>query len=404
MDSIKPFTIAVPDARLQRLKQKLALSDFPNEPTDVQPWSLGTPLADLKRLAAYWENQFDWRAAEAKLNQFPQFTASIAVDGFDTYDVHCIHQKSKVENAIPLLFIHGWPGSFIEVTRMLPELVQGAGDAPAFHVVAPSLIDFGFSSASGKSGFGIDQHAEAYHKLMLALGYTEYVVQGGDLGSLIARSLALHYGPSHVKAHHLSNAAPAEPTAATHPALHAECQSTPLTASDLAGLARTAHFNTEGNGYYRKQATKPQTVASFMADSPTGLLAWLYECLHDWTDAYTWTDDELLTWICIYYFSTAGPGASTYIYYVMEHAQPHAFAASQTYSPVPLGVSRFAKDLLLLPRRWNATLGPVVFEREYERGGHFAGWERPDALVGDLRVMFGKGGGAYGVVEGKSGY
>ena len=174
MSSITPFKIAVPDAKIERLKQKLALADFPEFHDDEEPWSLGPPGADIKRLAKYWESSFDWRSVEAQLNAFPQYTAPISVEQYGTYDVHFIHQQSKVENAIPLLFLHGWPGSFIEVTKILPQLVQGGEGFPAFHVVAPSLVDFGFSSASKKKGFNFDQHAEYCHKLMLALGYNEY--------------------------------------------------------------------------------------------------------------------------------------------------------------------------------------------------------------------------------------
>jgi pimeloyl-ACP methyl ester carboxylesterase len=140
-----------------------------------------------------------------------------------------------------------------------------------------------------------------------------------------------------------------------------------------------------------------------MTDSPVGLLAWIYEKLHDWTDSYAWTDDEVLTWVSIYYFSTAGPAATNNMYYDFEHRDPPVFTAQQKYVDVPMGVVRFAKDLILLPKLWNHTLGPIVYESEYESGGHFAAWERPDAIVKDLRTMFGKGGGAYGAVEGKNG-
>lgn len=263
---------------------------------------------------------------------------------------------------------------------------------------------------------------------MLALGYNEYgilhiqpwsiptrninltntisVVQGGDLGSAVARILALKYGSTHCKAHHINNAAPAEPTLASHPALYAKLQSTPLTPTELAGLERTAWFATESKAFYALQSTKPQTLAYSLTDSPVGLLAWIYEKLRDWTDSYAWTDDELLTWISIYYFSTAGPAASLNIYYENEHRKPLAlFPAMQEYiADVPLGIARFPKDLVLLPKLWCHTMGPVVLESEYDKGGHFAAWERPDAVVGDLRKMFGKSGGAYGCVEGKSGY
>lgn len=229
-------------------------------------------------------------------------------------------------------------------------------------------------------------------------------MQGGDLGYVTARFLALKYGPTHVRAHQVSNVAPAEPKEDSHPELYAKCQSTPLTPGELAGLGRTQWFNTDGNGYVRKQATRPQTVAYFMADSPVGLLAWIYEKLHDWVDDYRWTDKEIVTWISIYYFSKAGPAATNYIYYALEHRDPNVFAAAQEYSEVPIGISRFPKDLILLPKLWNHTLGPVVYEKEHPKGGHFAAWEQPDAVVSDLRTMFGKDGGAYSVVTGKSGY
>ena len=409
MSTITPFTISIPDEKITHLQRKLALTDFPDECTNAENWCHGSPLAEVKRLTYHWLNGFNWRAAEAKLNQFPQYMSKVNVDGFGQQEVHFIHQPSEVKNAIPLLFIHGWPSSFIEVTRILPELVRGEGDngshSPAFHVVAPSLIDFGFSSASKAKDFGVGQQAEALHKVMLALGYDEYVVQGGDWGYLIARFLVLNYGLKHVKAHHVNNTVPAEPSADSHPKLHAEIKASKLSPTELAGLSRTEWFSKEGDGYYKKQTTKPQTVGYFMADSPVGLLAWLLEIFHDWVDDYTqWTDNDILTWISIYYFSRPGPAASTYIYYAIEHAETNSFVVGQKYSEVPLGVSRFPQDLVLLPKLWNHTLGPVVFEKEHAKGGHFAAWENPKALIDDLRSMFGKEGPAYGVVRGKSGY
>lgn len=148
-----PFKISIPESKLQRLHQKLALTDFPDEVINTSnSWSRGVPLSEIKRLTHYWQNSFNWRSAEAHLNTFPQFTTPIEVEGFGVYDVHFIHQKSEVENAIPLMFLHGWPGSFIEVTKILPELVKGGKEeeGPTFNVVAPSLIDFGFSGASKK--------------------------------------------------------------------------------------------------------------------------------------------------------------------------------------------------------------------------------------------------------------
>ena len=148
MAPITPFKIEVPEEKIVLLKQKLALSEFPSEPYSVEPWSRGPPVADIKRLTYYWEHDFDWREVEASLNELPQYTTTIAIENHGTHQIHFIHQKSTVSNAIPLLFLHSWPGSFIEVTKILPELVEGGDVSPAFHVVAPSLIDFGFSSAS----------------------------------------------------------------------------------------------------------------------------------------------------------------------------------------------------------------------------------------------------------------
>lgn len=221
----------------------------------------------------------------------------------------------------------------------------------------------------------------------------------------MARFLAFKY-QSHVKAHHVNSIAPAEPTKELHPKLFEKAQDTPLTLSEQAGLQRTMKFNAEGNGYMRQQATKPTTTGYFMQDSPIGLLAWLYEKLHDWSDqdSYSWTDDEVLTWVSIYYFSRPGAAAANYIYYGLEHRDTPVLVAAQNWSEVPLGISRFPKDLILLPKLWNQTMGPVVFEREHTRGGHFAAWECPKELVDDLRVMFGRNGGAFGAVGGKNGF
>ena len=152
MAAITPYKVNVPEERIQRLNQQIALADFPDELPDVEPWSRGTPLADLKRLAAYWRNGFDWRKQEAKINELPQYMTQIDVEEFGTYDIHFVHQPSPVKNAIPLLFCHGWPGSFVEVSKILPLLLDGGKDAPSFHVVAPSMVDYGFSSGAGKVG------------------------------------------------------------------------------------------------------------------------------------------------------------------------------------------------------------------------------------------------------------
>lgn len=180
---------------------------------------------------------------------------------------------------------------------------------------------------------------------------------------------------------------------------------TPWTSKEKAGIERMKWFEKEGSGYNKQQSTKPQTIGYSQADSPIGLLAWIYEKLHDWTDEYPWTDDEILTWVSIYQFSTAGPAAASRIYYEVMH-DPKRMAKKITteQSRPKLGIANFPKEIAVTPKSWHGSLGDVVFESDYDRGGHFAAHERPDAVVDDLRKMFGKGGGAYGVVEGKNGY
>jgi pimeloyl-ACP methyl ester carboxylesterase len=213
------------------------------------------------------------------------------------------------------------------------------------------------------------------------------VIQAGDVGHLISRFIAKQY-PSRCRAYHTNTPAPGQPDEKTHPELYAKIQATPLTDGERDGLARTGVFSTDGQGYYKQLSTRPQTMAYSLKDSPVGLLAWVYEKLHDWSDDYPWTDEEILTWISIYYFSTAGPDAASKVYVAIEKRSPSAFIVAGQYIDVPLGVTRFSKDLLLFPKLWNHSLGPIVYESECEGGGHFAAWEKPDAIIRDVRAMF----------------
>lgn len=258
-------------------------------------------------------------------------------------------------------------------------------------------------------GFGLEHHAEVYDKLMQTLGYHHYgmllptsiilvnllnnvVIQGGDVGGLISRYMAKLFGMSRCLAHHTNTPLPSQPTEETHPELHAQSLTTPLTEIEQRGLVRAATFEKEGSGYYKLQSTKPMTIGYSLKDSPVGLLAWIYEKLYDWSDDYLWTDEEILTWVSIYYFSTPGPDASSKVYYTFEHCEPSAFAAAGAYVDVPLGISRFLNDLVFLPKHWNQTLSPIVYQAEHDKGGHFAAWEQPGAIVKDLRLMFGTSG------------
>jgi pimeloyl-ACP methyl ester carboxylesterase len=169
-----PFKINVSQAKIDLLKQKLALCTFPDE-LDESGWELGVPLEQIKRLTKYWQEGYDWKVHEKKFNDaLPQFMTTVATDEFGELDIHFIHQKSGIEGAIPLIFVHGWPGSFMEVVKLLPQLKGNGIDSPAFDIVAPSLPNYAFSSSVQKRGFGLKQYAEVCHKLMLQLGYPQY--------------------------------------------------------------------------------------------------------------------------------------------------------------------------------------------------------------------------------------
>ncbi|CAL1713413.1 unnamed protein product [Somion occarium] len=381
----KPFTLAVPDADLELLRKKLELTRLPDE-LEGSKWDYGVPLEDIKRLVAKWKDGFDWRAAEAKINAIPQFTRDIEVEGHGTLNVHYVHQKSELQNAIPLLFVHGWPGHFMEVAKLLPLLTAVAPDQPSFHVVAFSLPGFGFSEAPKEKGFAISQYAEVGHKLMLALGYNEYVTQGGDWGFLITRVIAQKYGGKHAKAWHTNFPVTGPPSLTYSPGLFLRFLVTPFSAEEKKGIERTMWFRSKGRGYFEEQSTNPQTLGYSLADSPAGLLAWIHEKLVTWTDGYPWTDDEILTWISIYWFSRPGPAASVRIYYEASTAKDWD---KTQYVPIPFGISLFPKELARVPKLWTRAIGKLVFASEHESGGHFAAHEKPAELADDLKKMFG---------------
>ncbi|KAF5373139.1 hypothetical protein D9758_001462 [Tetrapyrgos nigripes] len=408
-----PFKISVLDSQLDLLRKKLDLVTFPDELEDVE-WRYGVPLADMKRLVARWKDGFDWRAEEKKLNEeLPQFTRDIEVMEHGRLNIHYVHKRSTLETAIPLLFVHGWPSSITDVQKILPLLVQTSenGDFPSFHVVAFSLPGYGFSEAPKKSGFAAKHYAEIGNKLMLALGYDEYVTQAGDWGRLITYTMAQIYGGKHLKAWHTNMPGGTPPNFTSHPILYVQSLFEPFTAAGKAERERRIKFDREGRGYFAQQASQPQTLGYSLSDSPVGLLAWIYEKLITWTDAYPWTDDEVLTWVSMYYFSRAGPAASLRIYYEVTHSPDGPTGSAKNPPRIPMGASYFPKEPGNGPKSWSRAVGNLVFESEHDSGGHFAAHEKPDELVDDLRNMFGrkkwgkgKHGPAFGVVSGSNGF
>lgn len=232
------------------------------------------------------------------------------------------------------------------------------------------------------------------------------VTQGGDWGFWITRFIQ-HLYSEHCQASHINSVLARPPKFANNPLLALQHTLVPYNDREKKGLERSEWFDNEGFGYNKLQSTKPQTIGTALQDSPVALLSWIYEKLHDWTDSYPWTDDEVLTWVSIYWFSVAGPAASVRIYYESIHAGPTKGKSLEDllgHIPVKLGIAHLPREISVVPSTWAGVLGPLVCESEHAHGGHFAAWEVPQVIVNDLQGMFKKGGPCYQAVAGKEGY
>ena len=376
--AIVPFKIQVPDSVLSDLKHRLARTRFPGE-IPGSGWDYGTNLTYLKDLVTYWRDAFDWRAAERRLNQFEQFKTRI-----DGLDIHFIHRRSRNANALPLVLTHGWPGSFVEFTKVIGPLTDPVGHGgraeDAFHVVAISLPGFGFSAKPSERGYGPKRMAGIIATLMARLGYSRYGVQGGDWGSAISRFVALD-DPSHVVGLHLNFCLAAPPAGAKDP-------NEGVAPAELERMrARQTFFDGE-RGYFQIQSTKPQTIGYALDDSPAGLAAWIVEKFRSWCDCggdveKKFTKDELLTNITIYW-ATETATSSARIYYENQRAA----GSPPGRVEVPTACAVFPKEINIPPRRWVEASYNLTRWTEMPRGGHFAALEEPGLLVDDLRTFF----------------
>jgi epoxide hydrolase len=379
---MEPFRIDIPQAALDDLKTRLAMTRWPDEVPGLG-WSRGVPLAYLKGLAEYWRTEYDWRADEAVLNFYPQYVTEI-----DGTKVHFMHVRSPEPDAIPLLLTHGWPSSVAEFLDVIGPLSnpRAHGDlaGPAFHLVIPSLPGYGFSGPVPEPGWDLARIAQAWAELMNRLGYDRYVAQGGDFGAGISLILG-HLDRAHVLGVHV-NLLPSGP-ASNDPA---ELEG--LSESDLARLGRFPHFRRDGSGYMKIQATRPQTLAYALTDSPAGQLAWIIEKFREWADAPDVPEDairrdRLLANATIYWL-TATAGSSAALYFEIADLLPNADPPPSPGPPsdVPLGVAVYPKEMFLPVRRFaERDFTNIVQWNEFDRGGHFAALEEPDLFVSDLR-------------------
>ncbi|WP_344972193.1 epoxide hydrolase family protein [Salinactinospora qingdaonensis] len=380
---MRPFTIEIPQADIDDLKSRIANTRWPDGLPDVG-WSRGVPPEYLKELAEYWRTSYDWRAVEARLNQYPNFITEI-----DGEDVHFMHVRSPEPDALPLLLTHGWPGSVAEFLDIIGPLTDprahGGDPADAFHLVIPSIPGYGFSSPLRQTGWDTHRIAKAWAELMRRLGYESYAAQGGDAGSVISLELA-RVAPEHVVGVHLN-------MLMTFPSGDPE-ELAGLSESDQARLAALGRFDTELSGYMKVQATRPQTLAYGLTDSPVGQLAWIVEKFLEWTEAEKApeeaVDRDLMLTIVTIYWLTATAGSSAQFYYEGAEAMSHA-VAGEVPPPVaaPVGVAVFPNDIFLPVRRIAERDIPTITHwTEFDHGGHFAAMERPAALVDDVRTFF----------------
>jgi pimeloyl-ACP methyl ester carboxylesterase len=378
---MKPFRIDIPQADIDDLDRRIAATRWPGPLPEADTWKRGVPTAYLKELAEYWRTSFDWRAAEARLNSFPQF-----IDEIDGADVHFLHVRSPEPNATPMLITHGWPGSvaeFLDVIEPLTDPAKHGGDPEdAFHLVIPSIPGYGFSGPTADTGWSLMRIAGAWATLMNRLGYTGYIAQGGDFGAPISIMMAM-VDAENVAGVHLNMLAT---TPSEDPA---DLEN--LTEVEQARLAHSQRFNDDLAGTMKLHSTRPTTVGYALTDSPVGQLAYVTEKFKDWTDSDTAPEDaidrdQLLTIATIYWLTrTAGSSAQTY-YESAAQLPINVKEGRFPPIPVPLGVAIFPHAAFVGIRRYAERDFPkLVHWTEYDRGGHYPAMEEPDLLVGDIR-------------------
>jgi len=369
-NEIQPFRIEIPQADVDYLHHRLASARWPGELPGAG-WERGIPLGYLTELAGYWRTGFDWRAAEAQLNSYAQFTTEI-----DGQRIHFLHVRSGRQDAKPLLITHGYPSSVAEFLHLIGPLAS-PGTGQAFHVVAPSLPGYAFSTPLADAGWTIGRTARAWAELMRRLGYQRYGLHGGDIGAGVSGMVADLDGAHVIGVHVVTDPLTAAATATFLPGIAARLdENDPV---DKLILNRMAAFAKDGSGYLAIQNSRPQTIGYGLADSPLLQLAWVAEKFCEWTDLPV-DRDQLLTTVSLYWFTGSGATAAHTLY---EQAHSSDWGAPPT---VPQGFAVFGADetvrkLVPAPEGAHWT--------EFPRGQHFPAMEAPAQLVADLQAFFG---------------
>lgn len=368
-EDIQPFTINIPDEDIEDLKKRIAHTRFTDEITGAG-WNYGTSLSYMKELTAYWGSTFNWKAQEARLNSVHNYMVDI-----DGHSIHFVYEKGTGTTSTPIVLLHGWPFSFMQMLHIIPLLVQPDEDGHSFDVVVPSLIGYGFSPPATEKGMGFYKMAGVFQKLMTEkLGYRKFIIRGTDLGTVIAREWAMTF-TENVSGLHLSG---------SNPFIYHEPED--LSAAEKAFLQKSKFFMLTEGAYIAEQSTKPQTLAFGLNDSPVGLAAWMIEKFKSWSDNNgtaegKFTKDELLTNICIYWF-TQSIGSSFRLY--CEGARTFSPNMNKKV-PVPVAFLMLQKDIAIAPKEWeDRTYAQITRWTHHPTGGHFSEWEEPETVAKDI--------------------
>ncbi|MFJ9613417.1 epoxide hydrolase family protein [Streptomyces noursei] len=367
---VQAFEARATDADLDDLRARLAAARLPETETvhraapDPRRWEQGVPLADLVDVVNYWRTGYDWRSFEARLDRIGQFRTTI-----DDLGIHFLHRRSARTDATPLILTHGWPGSIAEFVDVVDELADpNDADAPAFHVVVPSLPGFGYSDKPATTGWGTEKIAAAWVELMGRLGYDKFVAHGGDWGGNITTVLGGRF-PAHVLGIHTTFA-----------------EGPPgLTAVEREWAEETRDFWRHRAAYAKQQATRPQTIGYSLVDSPVGLLAWILDKFAEWSDTEdspfeTISQDRVLDDVTLYWLTRTGASAAR-IYY-----ESHNALDPELRVDVPSAITMYPRDIEKYPRAWaQERYRRIVRWRSPESGGHFPSLEVPEYFVRDLQ-------------------
>ncbi|MGV9668528.1 epoxide hydrolase family protein [Nocardia niigatensis] len=376
-NEIRGFLIDIPQAELDELGRRLRRTRWIDE-VPGGGWERGVPTRYLRELAGYWGEKFDWRAVEARLNGYPQFSTTV-----DGQNLHFMHVRSPREGATPLLLIHGWPGTPADFLDMIEPLTDPAeAGAPAFDLVIPTLPGHGFSGPLTETGWDDGKVAAALAELMTRLGYERFGAHGGDHGAFVAPRLGRDFADRVIGVH--ANALVTFPTG--DPADMAA-----LTENEQARLAAMKQFQDNGSAYMNLAGSRPNTIAQLLADSPAGQLGWIVEKYKEWTDAShelpedAIDRDKILTTVAIYWLTDTARSVANYYY---ERFHDYTMFAPKPPGTVPTGVAVFTTADFAI-RRFAEKAHNIVHWSEFYSGGHFPALEVPDLLAGDIREFFG---------------